>query len=68
MLKTLRYLCSNLMYNLIQYSNNYSKTSPSLRQYCSDEPALNDAGAIDTLPGNSVLLKSKQYNNRRKRK
>ena len=26
------------MYNLIEYSNNYSKTSGSLRQYCKDEP------------------------------
>ena len=26
------------MYNLIEYSNNYSKTSGSLWQYCKDEP------------------------------
>ena len=27
-----------LMYNLIEYSDNYSKTSGSLRQYYSDDP------------------------------
>ena len=32
------------MYNLIEYSDNYSKTSGSLRQYCKDIPAVNDAG------------------------
>ena len=26
------------MYNLIEYSNNYLKTSGSLRQYCGDDP------------------------------
>ena len=35
-----------LMYNLIEYSHNYSKTSRSLWQYYRDEPALTDAGAI----------------------
>ena len=29
-----------LMYNLIEYSNNYSKASVSLWQYCKDEPGL----------------------------
>ena len=33
------------MYNLIEYSNNYSKTSESLWQYYKDELALSDAGA-----------------------
>ena len=37
------------MYNLIQYSDNYSKTSGSLWQYYRDEPALTDAGAITNL-------------------
>ena len=32
------------MYNLIEYSDNYAKTSGSLRQYCRDEP--NDSLAI----------------------
>ena len=34
------------MYNLIEYSYNYSKTSGSLWQYFRDEPALTDAGTI----------------------
>ena len=34
------------IYNLIEYSDNYSKTSGSLWQYCRDEPVLTDAGAI----------------------
>ena len=34
------------MYNLIEYSNNYSKTSGSLLQYCKDVPAANDNGNI----------------------
>ena len=32
------------MYNLIEYSDNYSKTSGSLWQYCKEIPAVNDAG------------------------
>ena len=28
------------MYNVIEYNNNYSKTSASLRLYCRGEPAL----------------------------
>ena len=35
-----------LIYNLIEYRNNYSKTSESLWQYYRDEPALNDASYI----------------------
>ena len=34
------------MYNFIEYSNNYSKTSGSLWQYCKDIPAVNNAGNI----------------------
>ena len=30
------------MYNLIEYSDNYSKTSASLWQYCKDIPAVNN--------------------------
>ena len=48
------------MYNLIEYSNNYSKTTGSLRQYYRDEPTLTDAGALANFPGNSVLFKIKQ--------
>ena len=34
------------MYNLIEYSDNYSKTSGSLWQYCKDIPAVDDDGDI----------------------
>ena len=34
------------MFNLTEYSENYSKTSGMLWQYCRDEPALDDIGRI----------------------
>ena len=34
------------IYNLIEYSDNYSKTSGSLWQYCKDIPAVNNNNAI----------------------
>ena len=34
------------MYNLIEYSNNYSKTSGSLWQYCKDIPTVDDKDNI----------------------
>ena len=34
------------MYNLIEYSDNYSKTSGSLWQYCKDIPAVDNDGDI----------------------
>ena len=48
------------MYNLIEYCNNYSKTSGSFWQYYRDEPALSDAGTPTSFPGNSALFKFKQ--------
>ena len=50
------------IYNLIEHSDNYSKTSGSLWQYYRDEPALNNAGSSIDFPddNNSVLFKSKQ--------
>ena len=39
------------MYNLIEYSNNYSKTSGSLWQYCKEIPAINNNGAIVDFNG-----------------
>ena len=47
-------------YNLIEYSDNYWKTSGSLWQYYRDEPPLTNAGVIDNFLGNSALLKFKQ--------
>ena len=39
------------MYNLIEYSDNYSKISGSLWQYCKEIPAINDDGAIANFNG-----------------
>ena len=55
-----------LMYNLIEYSYNYSKTSRSPWQYCRDEPVINDAnGNISHFPCNSALFKFKQKRNKK---
>ena len=40
------------MYNLIEYSNNYAKTSGSLWQYCLDIPAVNNNAIVDFADGN----------------
>ena len=51
------------MYNLIEYSNAYSKTSGSLWQYFRDQPAIDDNGEIIDFPvnkNNSNSLKFKQ--------
>ena len=50
------------MYNLMEYSNSYSKTSGGLWQYYRDEPFLDDNGAIADLPArnnNSASFKFK---------
>ena len=39
------------IYNLIEYSNNYSKTSGSLWWYCKDIPGLNNNGDIVVFNG-----------------
>ena len=39
------------MYNLIEYSDNYSKTSGSLCQYCKDIHAVNNTGNIVDFNG-----------------
>ena len=50
------------MYNLIEYSYNYSKASGSLWQYYRDEPVLNYADAIANFhaANKSVLFNFKQ--------
>ena len=48
------------MYNLIEYSENYSKTSGSLWKYYRDEPVLSDAGTLANFPGNSASFKLKK--------
>ena len=40
-----------LMYNLIEYGDNYSKTSGSLWQYCKEIPAVDDNGDIVDFNG-----------------
>ena len=42
------------MSNLIEYSDNYSKTSGSLWQYCKEVPAVNDDGDIADFNGANV--------------
>ena len=37
------------MYNLVEYSDNYSKTSRSLWKYCKDIPAVYDDGNINFI-------------------
>ena len=50
------------MYNLIEYNENSSKISGSLWQYCIDEPALTDVGAIANFhaANNKASFKFKQ--------
>ena len=42
------------MYNLIEYSDNYSKTSGSLWQYCKDIPAVNNNDNIADFGGTNA--------------
>ena len=42
------------MYNLIEYSDNYAKTTGSLWQYCKDIPARDDDNEIDVFRGNNL--------------
>ena len=52
-----------LMYNLIEYSDNYSKTSGSIWQYCKEIPAVNNNNGIAIFNGandtDSLNFKSK---------
>ena len=43
------------MYNLIEYSDNYSKTSGSLWQYCKDIPAVNNNGDNVDFNGTNAI-------------
>ena len=43
------------MYDLIEYNDNYSKTSESLWKYCKDTPAVNNnVDIIDFNGGNAT--------------
>ena len=58
------------MYNLVEYSDNYSKISEILLQYCRDEQALDNNNAIaDFTVSNSITdsFKIKEKNNRSNR-
>ena len=44
------------MYNLIEYSDNYSKTSGSLWQYHRDEPFLGDNSTIADVPAEIITV------------
>ena len=44
------------MYNVIEYSDNYSKTSGNLWQYCKEIPAVNNAGNIADLMELIILI------------
>ena len=48
------------MYNLVEFSGSYSKTSGGLWQYYRDEQALTDIATLDVFPDNSALFKLKQ--------
>ena len=39
------------MYNLTEYSDNYSETSGSLWQYCKEIPAVDNTGNIADFKG-----------------
>ena len=47
------------MYNLMEYSSAYSKTSGSLWQYYRDEPAINDNGDVIDFPADNNNNSSK---------
>ena len=44
------------VYNLIEYSDNYSKTSGSLWQYCKDIPAVDNNIAIVNFAENNLTV------------
>ena len=48
------------MYDLIKYSDDYSKTSGDLWQYYRDEPTLNNDDTFADFPSNNALFKFKQ--------
>ena len=48
------------MYNLIAFSDNYSKTTRSLWKYYREQPSLNDDDVINNFLGNSASFKFKQ--------
>ena len=47
-------------HNLIDYSDNHSKTPGILWQYFRDEPSFNDNNVINSFPDNSTSFKFNQ--------
>ena len=47
------------MYNLIEYSNNYSKTLGSLWKYYRDEPFLGANDTIADFPADNIIGNNK---------
>ena len=43
-----------LMYKLIEYSDNYSKTFGILWEHCRDEPALNNVAIVHFTANNTI--------------
>ena len=43
------------MYNLIEYSDNYSKTSGSLWKYCKEIPAIDNNGHVADFNGANAI-------------
>ena len=43
------------MYNFIEYSDNYSKTSGNLWQYCKDIPAVSNDNENDFADNNPTI-------------
>ena len=55
------------MYNLIEYSDNYSKTSGILWKCCRDQPAVDKNGAfVNFAAANSITNLSKIEKNRQR--
>ena len=44
-----------VMYNLLEYSDNYSKPTEILWRYCRDEPALNNVAIADFTADNNII-------------
>ena len=49
------------MYNLIEYTENYSQTCGCLQQYYRDQPVLNDDGNVIDFPVNNDTNLSIKY-------
>ena len=54
------------MYDLLEYRNNYAKTSASLWQYCWDEPDDNIANSKSLKFKSSITDNTKRYCKRKK--